>query len=153
MRYQRTTGFWLTGVIAAVSLGLVALPSPNTAMADPSTTQTTHVDCSSSASGDGSIDHPVNGVDKLDKAFGPGKRVLFKRGTTCRGTVVVNASGTNHARTLIGAYGQGKAPHPRRTGIGHEPAFGDRGRRSVAHHHPGSHGAQRVVQQYLSRGP
>ena len=42
MRYQRTTGFWLTGVIAAVSLGLVALPSPNTAMADPSTTQTTH---------------------------------------------------------------------------------------------------------------
>lgn len=110
MRYQRTTGFWLTGVIAAVSLGLVALPSPNTAMADPSTTQTTHVDCSSSASGDGSIDHPVNGVDKLDKAFGPGKRVLFKRGTTCRGTVVVNASGTNHARTLIGAYGQGKAP-------------------------------------------
>lgn len=92
---------------AALATAAVTLQPATPAIAQSSTT---YVDCSQSSPGNGTQTNPYNTLEALDHAFGPAKSVLLKRGTTCTGTIVINASGTAATPTVLGAYGEGPAP-------------------------------------------
>ena len=104
MRFRTAVTLALFGALIGGAPGAVAAPTAS------ATTTTTYVDCSAPTPGRGTETSPLNSLTQLKSAFGPGRKVLLRRGSTCVGTVVINASGRAGADTLLGAYGAGKAP-------------------------------------------
>lgn len=69
------------------------------------------IDCSSTAAGDGSSDHPWNSLQSAQAhPLSPGDRVALKRGTACHGTFAPRGSGTDGRPIRLTAYGQGTRP-------------------------------------------
>ena len=104
MRFRTAVTLALFGALIGGAPGAVAAPTAS------ATTTTTYVDCSAPTPGRGTETSPLNSLTQLKSAFGPGRKVLLRRGSTCVGTVVINASGRAGADTLLGAYGVGKTP-------------------------------------------
>ncbi|WP_372404177.1 right-handed parallel beta-helix repeat-containing protein [Streptomyces luteireticuli] len=106
MPVRRTVLF----ALAAASLASVLAPGAPAAAA-AAAARTVHVDCSAPSSGTGSPDSPVNSIPALNaQTPAPGDRVLFRRGTTCRGQLYLHTSGTPEAPIGYGAYGDGAKP-------------------------------------------
>jgi parallel beta-helix repeat protein len=89
-------------------LGSLSLILPGPAFA----AGTTHyVDCDASLDGDGSLAEPWNNLATVNsQTFAPGDGLLFKRGTTCKGSFVFSSAGTSDSPITIGAYGTGPLP-------------------------------------------
>lgn len=75
-------------------------------------TQKYYVDCSASASGDGSEAAPFASLAELATrgVFQPGESILFKRGVECTGTFAPKGSGLSTAPITVTPYGDGDAP-------------------------------------------
>jgi hypothetical protein len=74
---------------------------------------TYYVDCQAdSSAGDGfSLQSPVHGVDQANSILlQPGDRLLFKRGSLCKGALRLQGSGSAIAPIRVGAYGEGILP-------------------------------------------
>lgn len=70
-----------------------------------------YADCSGAVQGDGSRTHPWNSLDALSKhLFKPSEIVALKRGTQCRGTLLLHGSGSPDGRVRLTAYGEGPRP-------------------------------------------
>ncbi|MFE3447654.1 right-handed parallel beta-helix repeat-containing protein [Nonomuraea sp. NPDC059194] len=70
-----------------------------------------HVDCGSKKAPKGTVGHPFTSLDQANAIdLQPGDRVLFKRGTTCTGTLAPQGSGAEGAPIVIDAYGRGAKP-------------------------------------------
>ncbi|HZZ39287.1 MAG TPA: right-handed parallel beta-helix repeat-containing protein [Acidobacteriaceae bacterium] len=69
------------------------------------------VDCSRSASGEGSQDSPWNGLKTVSaRTFQPGDVIALRRGTECHGSLALHGSGTPAARIRLTAWGEGLRP-------------------------------------------
>ena len=74
---------------------------------------TMFVDCSRPTIGNGSQDQPFNSLSSVNAlTLTPDEAVLFKRGTTCHGTLAPHGNGAPGRRILIGAYGTISRPLP-----------------------------------------
>ncbi len=96
---------------AALAMGAAALPAAP-AIATPIGT-TYYVDCSVAASGNGTAAAtPWNSLAHPNRhgAFQPGDHILLKRGSTCKGSLHPQGSGTRSAPIVLGAYGKGALP-------------------------------------------
>lgn len=71
-----------------------------------------YVDPSAEISGDGSTaDTPLGSIDQLkEMTFAPGTTILFKRGTTITGNLILWGYGTEAEPITIGYYGEGADP-------------------------------------------
>jgi parallel beta-helix repeat protein len=102
----RKPQFLLSALIMTTALGL--LPA-RPALASTGTTY--YVDCAATTNGDGSEGAPWNNIASVNSAsFVAGDTVLFARGTTCSGSLIVTSSGTSTAPITFGAYGSGALP-------------------------------------------
>lgn len=69
-----------------------------------------HVDCAAATAGDGTIERPLNRLADVNAiTFGPGDRLLFKRGSRCSGTLAPGGAGAAGSPWLIQPYGEGTA--------------------------------------------
>ncbi|SDS84896.1 Carbohydrate binding domain-containing protein [Streptomyces sp. TLI_053] len=92
---------------AAASLFLLPVSGPAPAAAAEGGT-TRYLDCSAPSNGDGSQAAPWNSLATANThVFGPGDRLLLKRGTTCTGTLKPQGSGSAAAPVTLAAYGTG----------------------------------------------
>ncbi|NGN68203.1 hypothetical protein G5C51_30425 [Streptomyces sp. A7024] len=97
----------LLGMALAAAAAL-AVPGPSAAAKPAASTY--YVDCSAAAGGDGSSASPWNSLAAANaRAYGPGDRLLLKRGTTCTGQLKPKGSGSAAAPVQVGAYGSGTA--------------------------------------------
>lgn len=97
-----------TLALATAALALAALAAP--AHAAPPAGTAHYVDCSATAPGDGSAGSPWTSLaDANAHAFGPGDRLLFKRGVTCTGTLQPRGAGSADAPFTIADYGDSAA--------------------------------------------
>src|SRR6185436_16578118 len=72
---------------------------------------TYYVDCSASSNGNGTQSSPWNNVATVTATtFGSGVSILFKRGTTCSGTLWPKGSGASGSPITLDAYGTGALP-------------------------------------------
>jgi hypothetical protein len=96
--------FWVTLIVSTPGIAVPAGPT-----AAP---QTYYVDCSrSQTAGDGSLAAPLQTVDQVNALkLGPGSRVLFKRGSLCRGGLRMQGSGSAGHPIQAAAYGAGTLP-------------------------------------------
>jgi len=70
-----------------------------------------YIDCSAAVNGDGSINHPWNGLAAAEAhPFAAGDRVALARGTVCHGSFAPQGSGTEGKIIRLTAYGQGPRP-------------------------------------------
>lgn len=107
----RRAGMWAAVVGTVVgSLGVGVAPAG--AQDDRHTIgRTYYVDCSRSKAGTGTLARPWNSLAAVDApTFGPGDRILFKRKTTCSGTLAPKGSGAVGADIVVDAYGSGALP-------------------------------------------
>ncbi|WP_412542390.1 RICIN domain-containing protein [Longispora sp. K20-0274] len=85
----------------------LAVPAP--ALADGPRAH--YVDCSAAVGGDGSAGTPWNALAPVNAhGFGAGDQLLFRRGTTCVGTLAPTGAGAAGAPVTVDAYGTGAAP-------------------------------------------
>ncbi|MET7535686.1 carbohydrate binding domain-containing protein [Streptomyces sp. NPDC005507] len=111
-----------TTLAAGLALAASALVSPPGAQAagsahpghppHPSQSASTpyYVDCSAAANGDGSLAAPYNSLAAANAVtYGPGDRLYFKRGATCRGQLKPTGSGSAAAPVRVAPYGSGGA--------------------------------------------
>lgn len=71
-----------------------------------------YVDCAASGNGNGTQASPWNNLNAVNTpTFGAGDQILFKRGTTCNGTLSPKGSGAAGAPIIIDTYGTGTKPH------------------------------------------
>ncbi|MFI8827421.1 right-handed parallel beta-helix repeat-containing protein [Streptomyces sp. NPDC053431] len=97
--------------LAALALPLLAAapaPAPAPAAAPPGAGH--YVDCSAATSpadpGDGTVRHPWTTLAEANAhPYGPGDRLLFKRGTTCTGTLQPRGAGSAAYPFTIADYG------------------------------------------------
>jgi len=94
----------------------LSAPPPTDTPVPPTNTPlpagTYYVDCSAGTDGDGSQSSPWNNLDKVNNTtFAAGSSILFKRGTTCAGTLWPKGSGSAGNPNVIDAYGTGAQPH------------------------------------------
>ncbi|MFJ8023583.1 ricin-type beta-trefoil lectin domain protein [Streptomyces sp. NPDC096311] len=93
-------------VLALGTAQLVATAGPATAA-----TTTYYVDCSASTNGSGTQASPWNATSPVNAAtFQAGDSILFKRGTTCSGSLAPQGSGSSSATITVDAYGTGARP-------------------------------------------
>ncbi|WP_327075136.1 right-handed parallel beta-helix repeat-containing protein [Kitasatospora purpeofusca] len=93
---------------AAASLFLLPLSGPAPAAAAAAGGTTRYLDCSAASNGDGGQATPWNSLATANAyVFGPGDRLLLKRGTTCTGTLKPQGSGSAAAPVTLAAYGTG----------------------------------------------
>ena len=99
--------------LACMLLSAGFLPSFSHAMAPPAAT-TYYVDCAATgaATADGtSPEHPLSTLAAVNsRTFHAGEQILFKRGSTCRGTFAPKGSGSNTAPIRVGTYAEGAKP-------------------------------------------
>ncbi|MFI6496025.1 right-handed parallel beta-helix repeat-containing protein [Nonomuraea typhae] len=94
----------LAGFVVA-GLALTATP------AQAGSARAVHVDCQSVKTPKGTVGHPLTSLDQVNAlTLRPGARVLFKRGTTCTGTLAPKGSGAPGRPIVIDAYGRGAKP-------------------------------------------
>lgn len=111
-----------TTLAAGLALAASALVSPPGAQAagsahpghppHPAQSASTpyYVDCSAAENGDGSLAAPYNSLAAADAVtYGPGDRLYFKRGATCRGQLKPTGSGSAAAPVRVAPYGSGGA--------------------------------------------
>ncbi|MEV5613032.1 carbohydrate binding domain-containing protein [Streptomyces sp. NPDC052225] len=97
----------LAACAAGIALALTGLAGPASARASGTDT---YVDCSATAAGNGSSAAPFNSLAAVNAVdFGPGDRVLFKRGATCRGQFAPHGSGAAGTPVRVAPYGTGSA--------------------------------------------
>ncbi len=85
-------------------------PSPAPLLAEPAVTSF-YLDCAAASDGNGTKSRPWNTLAKVSTTtFKPGDRILFKRGTSCKGILEPLGSGTASAPIVIDAYGTGPQP-------------------------------------------
>jgi hypothetical protein len=99
----------------AVAAGLVgaAVTAPAAALADGTAPKAVFVDCQSTApAGDGTdAAAPLTTLAAASAvALGPGDQLLFKRGSTCKGQLVLQAAGAPGNPVVVGVYGSGARP-------------------------------------------
>ncbi|MCA8095257.1 right-handed parallel beta-helix repeat-containing protein [Burkholderia anthina] len=86
-----------------------------------------YVDCSRSiANPDGTIARPftsLNSINNSNAIFLPGASLLFKRGTTCKGTLSTQSSGTSASPFTIQDYGDSALAAPLIDGSGNQDAI------------------------------
>ncbi|MFE1382818.1 right-handed parallel beta-helix repeat-containing protein [Streptomyces sp. NPDC058740] len=88
---------------AALALPLLTT-APARAAAPPGAPH--YVDCSATAPGDGSLRRPWTTLTEANAhPYGPGDRLLFRRGTTCTGTLAPRGGGAPGAPFTIADYG------------------------------------------------
>ncbi|MFH8346006.1 hypothetical protein [Streptomyces sp. NPDC018045] len=69
-----------------------------------------HVDCAAPARGDGTRARPWSTLARANaRPYGPGERLLFRRGSTCTGTLAPKGAGSATAPFTIGDYGSAPA--------------------------------------------
>ena len=69
------------------------------------------VDCGAAVSGDGSASRPWRSLAAVNEhPFAAGERLLFKRGTTCEGSLNPRGSGAAGAPVVIDSFGDGPLP-------------------------------------------
>jgi Right handed beta helix region len=69
------------------------------------------VDCSASAAGDGSHQHPWNNLAAAEShEFAPGDTIALARGSTCTGSFAPKGSGTSDNIIRLTSYGSGARP-------------------------------------------
>lgn len=67
-----------------------------------------YVNCAAATPGTGTKSAPWNSLAQVnEQAFGPAQKLLFKRGTTCEGTLEPHGSGTKRSPFVISDYGRG----------------------------------------------
>jgi len=72
---------------------------------------TYHVDCSAALASSPSPEATLHALDEVNALqLNPGDTLLFKRGTTCRGSLQPHGSGTEAAPIRVAAYGEGDLP-------------------------------------------
>jgi hypothetical protein len=99
----------LAAVLTAGAAALLAAPAAHAARPPA----TYYVDCAhgNDRAAGTSADKPWRTTAKAGAAkLKPGGALLFKRGTTCTGTLAPQASGTAKHPIVMGAYGKGKPP-------------------------------------------
>lgn len=95
-------------VVAA--LAAIHMGGAVSAMASPGNPQAYYVDCSAAAAGNGAQASPFNSLTQAGAlTMGPGDSLLFKKGTSCLGTLNPQGSGSSTAPIVIGAYGSSAA--------------------------------------------
>ncbi|MFB8035437.1 right-handed parallel beta-helix repeat-containing protein [Streptomyces sp. NPDC056004] len=106
MRHRLTAA----ALAALTAAGGLTVASQTAAQAAP-TGRTFHVDCAADPAGaTGSKAHPWTSLAEANAhTYGPGDRLLFKRGATCTGTLAPTGSGSAHAPFTIADYGGGPA--------------------------------------------
>ncbi|WP_375406724.1 right-handed parallel beta-helix repeat-containing protein [uncultured Amnibacterium sp.] len=112
LRHPSTSRFRLA-LGSAIAAGLLVSvgAAPLSASAAPAATH--YVNCAAKTNGDGSSEAKAwNSISSVTKhgGFTAGDKILFKRGTTCKGQLAPTGSGTATARNVIGAYGTGARP-------------------------------------------
>lgn len=111
MRHARRTRRFIVGVVVSVltACAAVFLTPAGTAQAAGSAY---YVDCSATSDGTGTSGSPWNSLsDPNAKTFAAGDQLLFKRGTTCSGTLHPLGSGSASGGSItIDAYGTGALP-------------------------------------------
>ncbi|MET9373077.1 right-handed parallel beta-helix repeat-containing protein [Streptomyces sp. NPDC002992] len=89
----------------AAALALPLLPLASAQAAGPPGDRH-HVDCSATAPGDGTAQRPWTTLAEANAhPYGPGDRLLFKRGTTCTGTLQPQGAGSAAHPFTIADYG------------------------------------------------
>ncbi|MCX2184390.1 right-handed parallel beta-helix repeat-containing protein [Streptomyces sp. SKN60] len=93
--------------LTALALPLLAVaPTAPTAHAAIPPGDRHHVDCTAAGPGDGSVQHPWTTLAEANAhPYGPGDRLLFKRGTTCTGTLDPRGAGSAAYPFTIADYG------------------------------------------------
>ena len=116
MRYSRETHQTWLGVLVILAC-IAQLPacagSQSSSSTQPPPVRATSyfLDCSSTASGNGTQASPWDSLSNANAfAFLPGDSLLLKRGTTCSGSLTPQGSGKNGAPIVIDAYGTGASP-------------------------------------------
>lgn len=68
-----------------------------------------YVDCDAESNGSGAENSPFNSIDAINeiRQFDAGSRILFKKGVTCAGRLLITGNGSADSRNIIGAYGEG----------------------------------------------
>ncbi|MET8504425.1 hypothetical protein ABZV60_07210 [Streptomyces sp. NPDC004787] len=90
--------------LAALALPLLAGAPPAQAAAPPGDRH--YVDCSLTTPGDGTAAHPWTTLAEANAhPYGPGDRLLFRRGTTCTGTLQPRGAGSAAHPFTIADYG------------------------------------------------
>ncbi|MER5864877.1 carbohydrate binding domain-containing protein [Kitasatospora sp. NPDC002040] len=93
---------------ALTLLALTAAALPGQAVA--ATPVTSYLDCAAATNGTGTAAAPWNALAAANAhVFGPGDRLLLKRGATCLGTLRPQGSGAAGAPVTLAAYGPGTA--------------------------------------------
>ena len=100
-------GYFIFGV-----LGLLACFSTQAVGNKTSDVMHSHyIDCSASATGDGSRLHPWNSLQAAQShVFAPGDLIALARGSECQGTFAPQGSGTKGMPIRLTSYGTGKRP-------------------------------------------
>ena len=74
--------------------------------------RTYYVDCSATRLGDGSRAAPLDSLAAAKAiALQPGDGLAFRRSTTCKGMLRLQASGAAAAPLVVGSWGRGRAAH------------------------------------------
>ncbi|MGC2297817.1 MAG: right-handed parallel beta-helix repeat-containing protein [Acidobacteriaceae bacterium] len=97
--------FFLRSAFIALVMLLTAFGSPQVWAAH------LFVDCSQTAAGDGTQDHPWNRLDAISaETFQPGDSISLRRGTVCNGSLALHGSGSAAAGIRLTAFGEGPRP-------------------------------------------
>jgi len=99
----------VVGILAALVAtgGMLALGAPPASAAST----TYYVDCSASTNGNGTSSSPWNSTASVNApTFSAGNTILFRRGTTCTGSLAPQGSGASGSPITIDAYGTGALP-------------------------------------------
>ncbi|MFD1720856.1 right-handed parallel beta-helix repeat-containing protein [Amnibacterium endophyticum] len=110
-RLQALRATVLAGALSVALMG-ATLPATAASAASSAKTGTTYrVDCSQRKTGDGRS-RPFNSLSAVNRhaSFGPGDRILVRRGTTCTGRLQPRGSGTSARKIVLGAFGRGAKP-------------------------------------------
>ncbi|MFJ9892062.1 carbohydrate binding domain-containing protein [Streptomyces sp. NPDC091280] len=111
MRHATDTRRTLAGLLVTLLLACAAVVATPAVRAHADNTAY-YVDCSASSNGTGTSGSPWNSLTGPNATtFGPGDQLLFKRGTTCTGTLHPLGSGSASGGSItISAYGTGALP-------------------------------------------
>lgn len=99
----------LAAIVVAIATAMTYPASASSATTLLATSY--YVDCSAATNGNGSQAQPWNILHPVNlTTFATGDKILFKRGTTCTGTLAPEGSGSSGAPIVVDTYGTGTKP-------------------------------------------
>lgn len=99
----------LSGSFAEIGVATAGRPRLPDA---PTAARIYYVDCDGAAGGDGTRQSPFDSLADANAALlAPGDALLFRRGSSCTGTLAPQGSGASGRPVVIAAYGFGPPPH------------------------------------------